>query len=442
MKRLAVFFVLTFCCSLSASAQQQNFNLRDLLTDFLRTGITLADPPADSGFPSHAAHFIGEDSPQLAALQQFSNQFAAQVSGYPLPSPGGGFTYTFDPELGVLTRSSESFGPVFGERADTIGRGRFNLGINHSVYSFEELGDIALRDGELKLVFTHEDSNRDDSHHSLWFEGDVVTAQLFLKVESEVTAFVMNYGLTDRLDFGAAIPMVNVSLDARSELHVERIATGEESPIHVFPNGTRHDVITQSGTASGVGDIALRLKYQLVQSDRGRIAVATDVRLPTGERRDLLGTGAARVGGLLIGSLSAGRVSPHAMVGYSVSGDVDGVEQPDQLTYSAGFDVAVHPRMTFALDVLGTTRLDSGLVEVRDEVFEANVNPGGPPELVTAEFPRLIVSEGDASTYLGSIGMKVNPVGNVLLTLNGLFALEGDGLKMRFAPMFGIDYSF
>lgn len=439
---MRVISVVVLLFGFASDACGQSFNLRDLLTDFLREGITLADPPADSGFPSHAAHFIGEDSPQLAALQQFSNQFASQLSGYPLPSPGGGFTYTFDSELGTLTRSSESFGPVFGERADTIGSGRFNVGINHSSYTFEELGAIDLRDGGLQLVFTHEDSNRDEDPFNPWFEGDVVTASLLLKVESEVTSFVMNYGLTDRLDFGAAIPLVSVSLDARSDLRVQRIATGDDSPIHVFPNGTSRDVITQSGSASGVGDIALRLKYQVLQTSRGRVAVAGDVRLPTGEYRDLLGTGATRVGALVIGSLTAGRFSPHANVGYSVSDDVEGVDQPDQLSYNLGFDLAVHPKLTFALDLLGTTRIDGGRVDVRNEQFEANVNPGGAPEIVTASFPRLVVSQGNATTLLGSTGVKMNPFGNVLLTLNGLFSLEGDGLKMRFAPMFGIDYSF
>lgn len=439
---MRVLVVLIVVLAGSTAAHPQSFNLRDLLTDFLRDGITLADPPEDSGFSSHAAHFIADDSPQLAALQQFSNQFASQLSAYPLPSPGGGFTYTFDPELGTLTRSSESFGPIFGERADTIGRGRFNIGINHSSYSFEELGSIDLRDGGLQLVFTHEDSNHDENSFTPWFEGDLITASLLLRVESDVTSFVMNYGLTERLDFGLAVPLVSVSLDARSDVEVQRIATGDDSPIHVFPNGTSRDVITQSGSASGVGDIALRLKYQMFQTERVRLAVAGDVRLPTGDYQDLLGTGATRVGGLLVGSFTAGRVSPHASVGYSVSDDVDGVDQPDQLTYNLGFDIAAHPRMTVALDLLAMTRLDGGKVDVEDEVFEANVRPGGEPQIVTATFPRLIVSEGNTTTMLGSAGVKINPFGNVLLTLNGLFALEGDGLKMRFAPMIGMDYSF
>lgn len=440
MRKCAVILALVVC-SFPVSAQQ-SVNLRDLLTNFLIVGITLADPPAGSQFPTHAAHFISEDSLQFAAIQRFSQEFANQVSAYPLPSPGGGFTYSFDPALGVLTRSSESFGPIFGERSDTIGRGKFNIGINHTAYSFTQLGSNDLRDGDLKLVFTHEDVNRDSTSTTPWFEGDVLTAALYVKVESDVTAFIVNYGVTDRFDVGVAVPLVDVSLDARSDVTVQRLATGSSSPIHVFPNGTQSDVVSQSGSASGVGDVAVRMKYRVLRNERGGLALAADVRLPTGEYRDLLGTGATRVGAVAIGSLTMGRFSPHLNLGYSVSGDVNGVEQPDELSTAIGFDVAVSPRLTLAADLLGTRRFDAGVIEVEDSSFRANVNPGGPPEFVTASFPRLFVAEGDATTYLGSIGVKVNPVGNLLLSVNGIFGVQGDGLRPRFAPMFGVDYSF
>ena len=170
----------------------QSFNLRDLLTDFLREGITLAPPP--EGFPSHSAHFIGSGSPQFRAVEQFSSQIAYQLSSFPLASSAGGFTYRFDPSLGVLTRVADSFGPIYAERVDTIGKGRFNLGINYSHFTFDEIGNLDLRDGDVRLVFTHEDTNHDGTNQSLFFEGDVITAQLLLKIETDIAAFVLTYG--------------------------------------------------------------------------------------------------------------------------------------------------------------------------------------------------------------------------------------------------------
>ena len=76
----------------------------------------------------------------------------------------------------MLTRVSDSFGPIYAERVDTVGKGRFNLGINYSHFTFDEIDNLNLRDGDVRLVFTHEDTNHDGDNETLFFEGDVITA--------------------------------------------------------------------------------------------------------------------------------------------------------------------------------------------------------------------------------------------------------------------------
>src|SRR5262249_46373747 len=117
LRRIAL--VLTLTALAPIPARSQTFNLRDLLTDFVREGITLSDPPAGSPFPTHAHHFIGDAS--IVPLEQLNNQLAAQISTFPLASSAGGFTYLYDPALGTFTRASSSFGPIFAERAITNG---------------------------------------------------------------------------------------------------------------------------------------------------------------------------------------------------------------------------------------------------------------------------------------------------------------------------------
>ena len=432
--------VAIFC---GAPLAAQSFNLRDLLTDFLREGITLAPPP--EGFPSHSAHFIGSDSPQFRALQQFSSQIAYQLSSFPLASSAGGFTYRFDPSLGVLTRVSDSFGPIYAERVDTVGKGRFNLGINYSHFTFDEIDNLNLRDGDVRLVFTHEDTNRDGTNERLFFEGDVITAQLLLKIETDIAAFVVTYGITDRFDVGVAVPIVSVKLDAVTNAEVSRLATGTVAPgIHRFTNGQSTETFRQSGSASGVGDVVLRAKYRLLEGPKAGLALASDVRLPTGEERDLLGTGATQVKAFLVGSAHLGAFSPHINGGYSWSLEAAGDPQvPDEIAYTAGFDWALSPRLTFAVDVLGRTFRNTQSVEVVDTLFEANAstNPNE-PNIVSAVLPRLVTSSGNVNTLLGSVGLKINPFGNFLLTLNGLFPLNSRGLQDGFTPLVGIDYSF
>ena len=56
--------------------------------------------------------------------------------------------------------------------------------------------------------------------------------------------------------------------------------------------------------------------------------------------------------------------------------------------------------------------------------------------------PRLVTERGDINQILGSVGVKINPFGNFLLTLNGLFPMNSEGLQDGFTPLVGIDYSF
>ena len=444
MKRRSALLLFSFAALLPASLPAQSFNLRDLLTDLLRQGITLAPPQPP--FPSHETHFIGADSPQFQAVEQLNQQIANQLSTFPLASSAGGFTYTFDPNLGVFSRATDSFGPIYAERTDTIGRGRFNLGLNYSHYTFDHINDLSLRNGGLKLVFTHIDTNGDASNLQPWFEGDVITATLFVKIQTDITAFEMTYGLGDRFDVGIAVPIVHVELDAVTDATIDKLATATNSPgIHQFLNGTSSETFQQSGTASGVGDVVLRAKYRLTSSATPGLALGADVRLPTGDEGNLLGTGTTQVKFYAIGSAHLGAFSPRFNAGYTFSNHRSGQPRlPDEISYSGGFDWALSPRLTFVVDALGRTFRDTQIVSVENATFVANTNPSPvtPPVLNSAVLPRLVTRDGNLTTFLGSVGFKVNPVGNLLLTVNGLFSLNKNGLRDDFTPLIGLDYSF
>lgn len=418
----------------------QSFNLRDLLVDFFRQGITLAEPPAGSTFPSHAHHFIGDAS--LVPLEQLNDQLAIQLSTFPLASSAGGFTYHLDPALGVFTRATDSFGPIYTERADTIGKGKFAFGVNFSHFSFDRIDDLRLREGDVRIVFSHQDLNPSPCCLRPFFEGDVIETRLSLKIQTNITAFTVSYGVTDRFDVGAAVPVVDVKIDARTDASIHKLATGGSSTtigIHRFPSGEDAATFQQSGSASGVGDVVLRGKYRLTSSPRAGLAVGLDARLPTGEELDLLGTGATQIKGYLIGSAHLGSFSPHVNAGYAWSNH--GI--PDELDYSAGFDWSLSPRLTFVVDALGRTLRATRVLRVVDTTFQYNTNPATDPvDLHTATLKQLVATEQDSTSVVGSVGFKVNPVGNLLVTVNGLFSLNGRGLQAKFSPLVGLDYSF
>lgn len=162
--------------------------------------------------PNHIAHFRpGID--QLQVPSQVNQALLTMLSTYPLGSPSGGFTYTIDPALGTLTRSSDSFGPSFAERALTTGRGKLSLGFEHQHAVYDTLEGLNLRGGEVKFYIPHTDccsrgaaqaQTPDGSRLTPPFEGDLIEATLSLKLASDTSVIFANYGISDHLDVGVA----------------------------------------------------------------------------------------------------------------------------------------------------------------------------------------------------------------------------------------------
>ena len=92
---------------------------------------------------THSAHF---NSAFQAEFTQFNIALASQLAAVPLPTPASGFTYTFDSSLGVFQRSTQSFGPILTERAETIGKGKFTFGVTYQHFGFDTIEGLSLGD--------------------------------------------------------------------------------------------------------------------------------------------------------------------------------------------------------------------------------------------------------------------------------------------------------
>ncbi len=444
-------------------------DLREQLTDFFRTGVTLA-PPTVPGQPTHEAHFDSVTG-QFAAIDQFYAELTQQLAAFPLPSSSGGFTYRYDAALGTFVRAADSFGPIYAERAQTIGKGFLNFGINYSHFSYDLIGDLDLDSDDIPILFLHLPSANpnDPAHFTPWFRGDAITGPLNLTVESDITAFVATYGVSNRFDIGVAVPLVNVSVEQQSTLTIERFATGGNiSTIHRFDTdgdpdctvatGVDVEDCTQTGSATGLGDVLFRAKYRLNDSPRGGFALATDARFPTGNENDLLGTGVFQIRAFLIGSVQLGTFSPHINAGYTWAIHRHNNQPPgspgvpDEINYTGGFDWALGSRVTFAADVIGRTFRNSQVVGVEQTALCVNPTPSYVPpagatcatdaNLVSYTRPQIAVTTGNVNTLIGSAGFKINPIGNLLVTLNALFSITKEGLQDKVTPMVAIDYAF
>src|SRR6185436_16003468 len=97
--------------------------------------------------------------------------------------------------------------------------------------------------------------------------------------------------------------------------------TGPTSQIHVFPGGSDSQTFHDGGSAQGIGDIVLRTKYRFLDVPAGGLAAGLDLRLPTGDSANLLGSGATQARFELIGSNTYNRLEPHFNIGYTFSGE-------------------------------------------------------------------------------------------------------------------------
>ena len=73
---------------------------------------------------THSAHFNGAFQ---AEFGQINIALVRQLGALPIPSPASGFTYAFDPASGTFVRSTQSFGPILADRAETIGARTFRV---------------------------------------------------------------------------------------------------------------------------------------------------------------------------------------------------------------------------------------------------------------------------------------------------------------------------
>ena len=117
MTRLTVTFVCWNLLIVGSARAQGPYTLATPVTKLATIFTDLYGPKGlvvDSlatlpGEQPHSAHF---NSDFQFDFSQFSTALVNQFVSVPLPSPTAGFTYQFDPSLGVFQRTTRSFGPI------------------------------------------------------------------------------------------------------------------------------------------------------------------------------------------------------------------------------------------------------------------------------------------------------------------------------------------
>ena len=419
---------------LSVAGEARAQSLSQLIPNLFGSGgLTVRSETQLPDGSNHSAHF---NSSFQQSFTPFNTALASQLAAVPLPSPASGFTYTFDSSLGVFKRSTQSFGPILSDRADTVGRHKLSIGFNFQHFNFDSIDGVGL--GSVPVVFTHDNPAAGTGRDDL-----VVTSNRIEVELGQFTAF-LNYGLFDRLDISLAIPVVSVDLAATSIASIQRIGTTNPAT-HFFGEGGgdygTSATFAAEGSSTGIGDMIFRLKGTVYKEGSTALALGGEVRLPTGDEENLLGSGATGLAPFLVFSSSHKTFSPHVMIAYQWNGDsvlagdvgrgTKG-DLPDQLFYQVGADLGVTKRLTLAVDLLGRTVIDGQ--RMAGDTFAALDG--------RSTFTNVRFETASFNVVNGAVGIKFNPAGNLLVDVNVLFKLNDAGLRDRITPLVGFEYSF
>jgi hypothetical protein len=439
MSRILNVVILCLLLAVPASAQTHPTRLATLFEDiFGPNGLVLASEDVALDGSTHAAHF---NSAFQSEFRLVNIALTSQLAAIPLPSPGSGFTYTFDSSSGTFVRSTRSFGPILAERGETIGRGRLAVNFSYQSFTFDHLDGVPLL--SVPAVFRHDNPELGGGRT------DVVSTMN--TIESTVNQFsgAVTYGVTDRFDVSLAVPIVNTRLSLLSNATIHRVGTGSNLGVHYFrdPNaiggfGSSQQFFAEE-SATGVGDLVVRAKATLMKEGPRAFAAGLDARLPTGDEQNLLGAGAAGLRPFAAFSAAWGAFAPHANVGYQwngksvLAGDIIGnvkADLPDQFVYAVGSDLSVNEHFSVVLDWLGQRVLDS------PRLLTSTFTASGAAGSVT--LPDIRFEQVSYWTSAVAVGFKANVASRVLLDFNLRFRVSDNGLVDRVAPLMGVEWSF
>ncbi len=435
MYKKMVFLGLVFLVfPTGASFAQLDQTFDRLFEAFLVTGLQII--PGE-----HGMHFIPASEQAIQELTPALNSLiAGKISSFPLSST---ITIDYDFSSGAPVRVFGSLGPIFAESAKTLGQNRLYVGFNYTYLGLSRYRGLPTED--FRFTFTHQDVGAQGLGDRTG-ESDLV--DLFLDLHLDANSYVVfaTYGITDRFDIGIALPIVNVNLEGRARGVVQSFtfAIPNQEPQHQFEDDPLHPVfvkeIVYKENATGVGDLAFRLKYHVVQSNFLHLAMLLDLRLPTGDERNFLGTGKPTTKILGILSKKIGGGTTHLNIGYQRR---DAELDSDELEVMLGFDQEVFKGFTisgefigeFDLDVDDAISLFPGSIEIVDQ-------PGdGSERIRRIDLSNIPEFEND-NTFDLALGVRIAATEQFSLLSSMLVPLNHGGLKSTVTATVGMSVFF
>jgi hypothetical protein len=403
---------------------------------------------AGPGGTQHGQHFTLANVETNQAIQQaFTTLIGSNVSNFPLSSTVSGLTFDFS--TGAPVATTTSLGPIFAERAQTIGRRRINVGANVSLLTFDRFRGVPTE--ELAFSFAHQNVPAPgatdpgvlgDNEN----EFDILNMDLDMKASAQIYAFYATYGVTDRLDVNFAVPIIHARIEAEETATFDSFTMARNgTPNHFFGTNSLSFNQTLINTATGIGDVALRGKYRFYSTRGFDAAVLGDVRLATGDEENFLGTGETSVRAQAILSWAVGTgFNPHINTGFQFRG---GETETNFYELVAGFDQKLTERLTFAMDFLGGYEVGDPEEDITfpEPVVGSGAHAGQPNPLgqaLTKVVDPTNIPDRVDNLNNGAFGIKWSPRANLLVIANAIVSLNNGGIRDEVTPTFGLEYNF
>jgi hypothetical protein len=298
------------------------------------------------------------------------------------------------------------------------------VGLNVNGISMDNLRGVPLSDLELK--FTHQNVG-DPALGSPDFENDIIEVATDLSLSLIVTSAFASFGIANDVDIGILVPIVRASIEGTSEA---TLIAPPGSP-HLFDGTSAMAQSSAEGSATGIGDIAVRAKINLYQTPEIGFALLGDARLPTGDEENFLGSGNTSIRGFGILSGSFGNFSPHLNAGFAYR---NGENQNHSMLATLGFDQLISERVSIAAELIGDFEMgDPQIILPEPVVFTA-------PTVRTVELTD--IPDDKDNRMDAAFGLKFLLGSGTRGVTNILFPLNEGGLRPKFLWTVGIERTF
>jgi len=350
-------------------------------------------------------------------------RLAVRGTDFPVTSTVPGFSYVYDPKLQVLERSSQ-LGPVFAERAETVGHGRVEFGASFLFASLQQI-DGGKFGTASSIVGVSEPAGVQAAIED-------VTVDSF-RIEDYVVNMYVTYGITDRWDVNLLVPLVYSKMRVRARRQFSLVHDDGSEEIVAGSNRSA------DGDAFGIGDVLVRTKYRLVDADPVAVAAAVAVRAPSGAEDDFQGLGDVTVTPTLILSYPIGPHSLHGTLGFEFNAD-------DLTRTRARYTVGATAQIFESLGFLGQTAFLAdvlGSSALGEDEFKMPSGTVGVPGtgLSVVDANTLAVNRTDLIDL--AAGIKTALPGNGVLYVGAIIPLNDDGIRVEEAiPTGGVEFGF